>query len=129
MSDIIYDTGTQEKPLIYFDNSYQLRIAGCSFPENSWDVYRQVMRRLSELIEKRPGTLTCEFTLTYCNKSSISCIKDLFKLMGVMQHCGWKIYVKWNYQQLDEDIKCAGEELSKILDENFELVECEDAMA
>ena len=129
MSDIIYLAGTDEQPSIYFDNSYLLRITGCSFPEDSWNVYKTVITRVSQLIDQRPGILNCEFMVSRCNKSSISCILDLFKLMRLMQYAGWQIMVKWQYQEFDEDMKDVGEEFSKILAGSFELVENEEVLA
>lgn len=126
MSEIIYIAGTNERPSIYFDSSYQLRITGCSIPEDVWDVYGGVTMRILKLTEKTPGLLNCEFTLEYCNRSSLECILDIFKLIRIMKNNGWQIQVKWYYQEFDEDMKEAGEVYSKILEHSFILIENKD---
>ena len=45
-----------------------------------------------------------------------------------MKKNGWQVEVKWHYQEFDEDIKEAGENYSKILENSFQLVESNDGV-
>ncbi len=66
---------------------------------------------------------TLEFKLEYFNTSSTLVIRNLIRDLS-QSEAKTELYVKWYYEEYDEDMKEAGDEFRMLFHKlNFELVE------
>jgi hypothetical protein len=97
--------GTVSTPTIRTD--YELGIVellGDSYPENSFQVYSELMTWIEEFLlnEARPLRLSLE--LLYLNTSSIKVMMDIFDLLQTAHDNGRDVAVVWRYMQEDERV-------------------------
>lgn len=90
-------TQTTTTPLISFDEaSTTLRIAGESYPENSFAFYAPILDWLKQQL-KNDSPLIVDLTITYMNSSSTKCMLDLLDIMEDAHARGVKVSIIWNY--------------------------------
>ena len=94
----LYIARTQVSPEVKYDPSGSvLRIAGESYPENSFDFYAPVLEWLSASLPALPS-LRLEISVSYMNSSSIKCMLDILDAIGDAHAAGKKVEVVWNYE-------------------------------
>jgi hypothetical protein len=90
---------TDSTPLVTFDmTTHTLRIAGESYPENSFDFYAPVIAWLKESLSEL-SELTLDIAITYMNSSSTKCTFDLLDLMEDAFERGVKTAIIWRYDR------------------------------
>jgi hypothetical protein len=108
------------KILLDADNSVFL-IEGPSYPEDPFELYGIVIQWL-----KHNGHFTkpmnCEFKFKVLNSASRKMIVEILLLLEKTAKRNSNIFVKWYYDEYDEDMKEAGEDLSDTIEIPFELV-------
>jgi len=108
------------KILLDADNSVFL-IEGPSYPEDPFELYGIVIewinhnRHITKL-------LNCEFKFKVLNSASRKMIVEILFLLEKIAKKNNNIVVKWYYDEYDEDMKEAGEDLSDTIEIPFELV-------
>ncbi|HOD54656.1 MAG TPA: DUF1987 domain-containing protein [Candidatus Cloacimonadota bacterium] len=98
-------------------------MSGNSYPEDAISFFEPLNRWLSQYICEVNKPLTVEIKLNYLNSSSSKCFMDIFDLLDDYHQDGGNVHVKWFYQEDDDEIKEAGEELLEDMSFNFEYVE------
>jgi len=94
----LYIARTQVSPEVKYDPSGSvLRIAGESYPENSFDFYAPVLQWLARSLPSL-AALRLEVSVSYMNSSSIKCMLDIFDALGDAHAAGKKVDVVWNYE-------------------------------
>ncbi len=125
---------TNYTPKIFLDRDKNVfEIEGESRPENVYDFYLPVINtlmiffeNLAENIDNKQDTNTtfrANFKLIYFNSSSAKFIADIlniFKLYNNKKGIDFKIY--WHFNEDDDDVKEAGEELSEMISLPFNYV-------
>ncbi len=123
---------TQATPKVILDllnNNYE--IEGCSRPENVREFYLPIIEWLKEyyqnmddrLIAKHADNqLVFKFKLDYFNSSSAKFILDILILINKIYEKGLNMRIDWYYDENDDDMKEVGEELSEVVDLQFEYV-------
>ena len=98
-----------------------LMIEGSSFPENIRKFYNPVNDWLDSIV-KKSSTLNIDCKLYYMSSSSIIALLKTLKyaerLFGASN-----IWIKWRYEEDDDDIRKIGEDFSHILGIEFEFIE------
>lgn len=90
---------TDATPLVVFDPaSNTLRLAGESYPENSFDFYAPVVTWLKAALQEK-DELRLDITITYMNSSSTKCTLDLLDIMEEAHARGVKTSIIWRYDQ------------------------------
>ncbi len=126
---------TEFTPKIWFKPEYHiLEISGFSRPENVSAFYTPVLEYLDEYekeIINSPdftiGTLMkVQFRLKYFNSASSKFILDIINTLMEFEDKGLKINFEWYYDEGDETILEAGEDLSDIADIPFHFIEEKD---
>ncbi len=126
MDNFFIDKG-EMTPFISFDaekNHFEIR--GESMPESPPAFYKPVIQWLENYFEQTknsPKEITIDFKMDYFNSASSNSILDVLKVFEKAMHKGFKINIRWYYDQRDSDIKESGEEFKRALKINsFELV-------
>lgn len=112
------------------NNTYQIK--GESRPESVRDFYQPVLDWLEEYAnelkgktseEKKEKGITVHFKLEYFNSSSAKYFLDIIKSLIANFHTnGVDIKVYWYYEEGDEDMQEAGEELSHMVKYPFKYI-------
>ena len=116
---------TRVTPSIYFNPAKGLLdIRGKSSPENPLLFYKHLHDSIDAFAKSDIQNLTLNAAFEYFNTSSSKCIYILFKKVSdLMNEHGKKVKVNWYYEEEDEDMQEAGEDLSSFFNDEFNYVE------
>ncbi len=108
--------------LVNFEEGIIL-LAGISIPEDPYAFYSPVNVEIDKYMESPLPKTILEFKLEYFNTSSTLVIRNLIRDLS-QSEAKTELYVKWYYEEYDEDMKEAGDEFRMLFHKlNFELVE------
>ena len=125
--EIIRVEKTNNTPSIFIDEANMLcRIKGSSFPEDAYDVYQHVLDWLDRIKYQLSTKLTVEFDYDFLNSISHKKVWQILHELKSLQKNGKEISVVWYYEENDEDIMEAGEDLAELMNVPFELIAKED---
>jgi hypothetical protein len=103
-------------------------ISGESRPENVKDFFEPILNWLdtyfSQFVEKEKHIFTIK--LAYFNSSSAKFLLSLLKNLGKYYQNGIKIEVNWCYEEGDDDMKEAGEQMSEMAKIPFAFIEVDE---
>ncbi|NVO09965.1 MAG: DUF1987 domain-containing protein [Bacteroidales bacterium] len=125
----LYVKGTPVSPFVDFNIELRmLQISGFSRPENVRDFYFPLIQWLDELnnwmksnkslnVEVEPFTF--KFKFIYFNSSSAKFIYDIIIMLNGFQRDGFPIKIYWYFDEDDDELREAGEELSDMANVPF----------
>ena len=121
--EIIKIEKTNNTPSILIDEaSMHCKIEGSSFPEDAFDIYQYVLNWLESIKNKQfDKKLVIEFDFDFLNSISHKKVWQIVNEMKEIYQNGQDVLVKWYYDENDEDIMEAGEDLSELIKVPFEL--------
>jgi len=104
-------TGTQSTPAIQGDwQAGLLAMQGDSYPENSFELFGQVLDWVERFLREENRPLTLELRLLYLNTSSIKALMDIFDLLEDAHRDGRPVSVNWYYDSRNERVAELAEE-------------------
>jgi len=125
--------GTQVSPAVDFNlETRTLEISGYSRPENVRDFYFPLITWLDELANllKDSKALNADiepfsfkFKFIYFNSSSAKFIYDIIIMLNGFQNDGFPLKIYWYFDEDDDELREAGEELSDMANVPFFYVE------
>ncbi|MFK7899744.1 MAG: DUF1987 domain-containing protein [Cyclobacteriaceae bacterium] len=122
----LYINGTQHTPEVSFDENGVLLLRGRSIPENSLAFFQELYTWIENYgLNPNPSTEMI-IQLDYFNTSSSKCILDLMKRLETISENGHKVFVKWYYDEDDEDMLESGEDYQDLIELNFEFIVLEE---
>ena len=114
--DNFYLEGTPKTPQIEFNaQTGVLEISGRSIPENSIEFYRPLLLWLDDYATCPKSESIMIMKMEYFNTSSSKCLIDIFRKLEKIHLQGANVYVKWYYEEEDEDMQHSGEDFREIL--------------
>lgn len=103
-------------------------ISGESRPENVKDFFEPILNWLdiyfAQFAEKEQHVFTIK--LAYFNSSSAKFLLSILKNLGKFYQNGIKIEVNWCYEDGDDDMKEAGEQMSEMAKIPFAFIEVDE---
>ncbi len=131
--EIINIAATNLTPKVLLDREkHVFELEGESRPENVYDFYFPIITELIKFLEclhednsddsPSISTLKANFKLFYFNSSSAKFIVDIISLLKTFNDKGLDIGIYWYFNEGDDDIKEAGEELSEMVSFRFNYV-------
>ena len=122
--DTIVIEKTNNTPSVFIDEDNMLcRIEGSSYPEDAHEIYQHVLDRLEKVKDKSGAKLVFEFDYDFLNSISHKKVWQILQGLKQFHKNGNDVQVKWYYEENDEDIMEAGEDLSELMNIPFELIE------
>lgn len=125
--------GTTTNPEVNFrPDEYILEIGGYSRPENVHNFYTPLIAWLKDYKTRLKQELkttqniepvTFNFKYIYFNSSSAKFMSDIILLLSDMQKSNIQLKVYWYFDEDDDELKEAGEELSEMASIPFHFVE------
>ncbi|CDF81481.1 biofilm regulation phosphoprotein SiaC [Pseudomonas sp. QL9] len=110
MSDL-HITGTQSTPSINGDwQAGVLAMQGDSYPENSYELFGQVIEWVERFLAQESRPLSLDLRLLYLNTSSIKAMMDIFDLLEEAHGKGRQTQVSWHYDRRNERVAELAEE-------------------
>ncbi|WP_373181683.1 biofilm regulation phosphoprotein SiaC [Halomonas campaniensis] len=97
--------GSQSTPAI--QSSWQagrLAMQGDSYPENSYELFDQVIDWVRRHLEEEARPLHLSLALVYLNTSSVKAMMDIFDLLEEAHGEGREVSVEWRYDPRNERI-------------------------
>lgn len=121
--EIIRIEKTNNTPSIFIDQANMLcRIEGSSFPEDAYEVYQHVLDWLSRVGDDIDTELVVEFDYDFLNSISHKKVWQILHELKQLYKMGKQVKVVWYYDENDEDIMEAGEDLAELMNIPFELI-------
>ncbi|MFC3624844.1 biofilm regulation phosphoprotein SiaC [Vogesella amnigena] len=106
--------GTQSTPAIEANwSSGVLSMQGDSYPENSFELFQQVIDWVDSYLAQAMRPLTLELRLLYLNTSSIKAMMDIFDLLEDAHRDGKPVAVNWRYDPRNERVAELAEEFKE----------------
>jgi hypothetical protein len=129
----LHVNGTVVSPTVDFNiETRVLEISGYSRPENVRDFYFPLIQWLDDLnryllsgksMDIAIEPFTFKFKFVYFNSSSAKFIYDIIILLNSFQKDGFPLNIYWYYDEDDDELREAGEELSDMANVPFQYVE------
>ncbi len=97
--------GSQSTPAI--QSSWQagrLSMQGDSYPENSYELFDQVIDWVRSFLDNEARPLHLSLKLVYLNTSSVKAMMDIFDLLEEAHGEGREVAVEWHYDARNERI-------------------------
>lgn len=97
--------GSQSTPAI--QSSWQagrLTMQGDSYPENSYELFDQVVEWVRRFLDDEERPLHLSLGLVYLNTSSVKAMMDIFDLLEEAHGKGREVAVEWRYDARNERI-------------------------
>jgi len=114
--------GTQSIPSIRADYAAGLlRMAGDSYPENSFELFGPVIEWVEHYLEAETRPLHLDLALLYLNTSSIRAMMDIFDLLQAAHDNGRPVSVLWRYDRRNERVRELAEEFAEDCSFPFEI--------
>lgn len=115
--------GSQSTPSIVTDSAAGLlRMAGDSYPENSFDFFNDVIAWVEGFLAGCDVPLCLELRLVYMNTSSVKALLDIFDLLEEAHGKGREISVDWYYDPQNERVVELAEEFSEDCSFSFRIL-------
>jgi hypothetical protein len=90
--------GSQSSPAIRADwNAGVVVMSGESYPENSFEIYDQLIQWIDSYLSTADRSLTLELHLNYLNTSSIRFMIDIFDMLEVAHGNAKEVLVQWMF--------------------------------
>ncbi|KAA0693885.1 DUF1987 domain-containing protein [Halopseudomonas laoshanensis] len=106
--------GTQSTPEIRSDwDAGLLYMQGDSYPENSFELFGQVLDWIEQYLRETGRPLTLELHLLYLNTSSIKALMDIFDQLEAAHGEGKSVQVNWRYDPRNERVAELAEEFKE----------------
>ena len=103
--------GTQSTPSILGDwPAGVLAMQGDSYPENSFELFGQVIDWVERFLREEARPLALELRLLYLNTSSIKALMDIFDLLEDAHRDARPVAVNWHYDSRNERVAELAEE-------------------
>jgi hypothetical protein len=125
--------GSSVTPKVLFSPKERiLEISGYSRPENSRDFYYPILQWLDEYKgwllaniseERNLDPVSFKFKYIYFNSSSAKFIYDMILVLSDMQKSNIPLKIYWYFDEDDDELREAGEELSDMANVPFNYVE------
>jgi hypothetical protein len=133
MMDTLRIEGTNTTPKVSFDAKERLlEISGYSRPENVRDFYAPLLQWIedfkssilaSKSVGIDPDAVTFKFKFIYFNSSSAKFIYDIILQLNEMQSHKIPLKLYWYFDEDDDELREAGEELSDMANLPFFYIE------
>jgi hypothetical protein len=81
-----------------------LAMQGDSYPENSYELFDQVIHWVRRFLTHEQRPLHLELALVYLNTSSVKAMMDIFDLLEEAFEAGHEVSVTWHYDARNERI-------------------------
>lgn len=118
---------TEDSPEVLFDNEKKvLQISGNSYPENCEKIYEPIKAFLSNYSVEENNRLNfyCHFNLI--NSTSTVYVAQIIVKVAELAKEGLSVFIKWYYDEYDEEMLDLGEKLSSISKLPIEYISVKD---
>ncbi|QTP61180.1 DUF1987 domain-containing protein [Billgrantia antri] len=126
MSDIDI-AGNESTPTIRSDwQAGLLAMQGDSYPENSYELFDNVIRWVRHFLDSEQRPLHLELALVYLNTSSVKAMMDIFDLLEDAFETGRQVSVTWHYDARNERIAELADEFREDCSYPFAITPAKD---
>lgn len=114
--------GTKMTPSIILDkDAGEFFISGTSRPENPMEFYKPMFEWLEAHFSSNTSKTILKVQLDYFNTSTSKILLDLFELFEAKAEDGQDVHVIWYFEEDDEEMQEAGEELLDLVSISYEV--------
>lgn len=95
--ELFRSAASKSTPEILFDPiSGVLRMAGESYPENSFEFYAPVISWLARFLAVHNGPVTLDINFSYLNTGSTKCMMDILDILEENHVSGRSVQILWH---------------------------------
>jgi len=124
-------------PEVIFDPlNNKFEMSGSSRPEDVRELYYPMLEWFRDFRDKcaqnafpgytKRNPLVFKVTLDYFNSSSAKFLYDIFEELNTINQNSFPVEVHWYYNESDEDMRDAGEEMQNLVELEFRFIETFD---
>jgi hypothetical protein len=99
-------------------------IEGPSYPEDALEVYECVLTWIKSCIYNIKEQLNCEFKFNVLSSASRKLIQEILFMLEKAHRINKNIKILWYFNEDDEDMKDAGEDLMENINLPFDMICC-----
>ncbi|WP_275951361.1 biofilm regulation phosphoprotein SiaC [Billgrantia antri] len=119
--------GNESTPTIRSDwQAGLLAMQGDSYPENSYELFDNVIRWVRHFLDSEQRPLHLELALVYLNTSSVKAMMDIFDLLEDAFETGRQVSVTWHYDARNERIAELADEFREDCSYPFAITPAKD---
>lgn len=120
--------GTNTTPKIICDADKGLIfMEGDSYPENSFDFFKDFLTWVEDYLSTLTTPLTVELRLIYLNTSSVKILMDIFDMLEEAHYKRREVCVNWFYDSRNERVVELAEEFKEDCTFPFLIIATDDA--
>ena len=106
--------GSQSTPTVHGDwDTGVLRMSGDSYPENSFELFGDIITWVENYLSSDDRPLHLELRLVYMNTSSVRAMLDIFDMLESAHQQGREIRVDWYYDPRNERVVYMADEFKE----------------
>ncbi len=90
-----------------------MHMQGDSYPENSFEMFGQVLDWIEKYLREAGRPLTLQLHLLYLNTSSIKALMDIFDQLEAAHLESKTVHVEWHYDPRNERVAELAEEFKE----------------
>jgi len=118
---------TNDSPDINFDETKRtLTIVGNSYPENCEPLYEPIKSFLDHYDVEENNMLNFNFHFNLINSTSVVYLAQIIVKVAGLAKEGLSVFIRWKYDEYDEEMLDLGEKLSSISKLPIEYVPIKD---
>lgn len=121
-------------PGVIFDpDNNNFEMSGSSRPEDVRDLYSPMIKWLNNFGEEiaqgmysvfsKKNPLIFKFKMEYFNSSSAKFLFDIFEELKIIHKSGLPLEIHWHYDEEDDDMREAGEEMQNLAEMEFQFIQ------
>ncbi len=126
MDNLVIEGSKQTPKVEFIASTGILEISGRSIPENTFEFFNPVLLWLDEYSKNALDETTINVNLEYFNTSSSKYILEVFKRLKGLINDGKEVFVKWYYEEDDEEMMETGEDYEDVSGLPFEIIALEE---
>ena len=116
-------SGNRTPKIDFNAEDHSLLIEGRSLPENTRQFYEPAITWLEDYLPEDGASILLEMKFTYINSSSLIAILAIIRKLKMHLDRDCTLKINWFYEEDDEDLLSAGEDISNLADIEFEYIE------
>lgn len=116
---------TPKTPYVLLDPEGEIIFKGRSIPEDVSLFYEDILDWIIAYVADPPGLTRVHVEMEYLNSGTSKYMLRLLKKIKELDNGGYSLYIKWVYEEGDDDILERGEYYASILGLKIEFEEVE----
>lgn len=123
MGKFYIESGSRTPKISFDSDTHYFLIEGKSLPENTQQFYESPISWIKNYKPEAGTTILLDMKFAYLNSSSLIALLSIVLNLKKHTNRNCTLNIKWFYEEDDEDLLLAGEDISDVAEIEFEYIE------